>query len=65
MDDFLAWAKRALTMIREVRRSFPGSGDLVWRAEVIERFRGNGVDPASLLTKFKASPAAKRLKISR
>ena len=65
MDDFLAWAKRSLTMIREVRRNFPGSGDLVWRAEVIERFRGNGVDPASLLAKFKASPAAKRLKIFR
>jgi hypothetical protein len=31
-EDFRAWAKTALQVLREIRRDFPGPGHLAWRA---------------------------------
>lgn len=48
IDEFRALAKTALLVIRELRRTFPGSGDLAWRAAAAERLQAAQLDPASI-----------------
>lgn len=60
--DFVDWAQRALTIVRQVRATFPGAGDFVWRMQAADDFRANGLDPADLIEKLKANCAAKLLK---
>ncbi len=49
MDDFVAWADDAITVIREIRRSFHSPGDLVWRAEAKEAYMRSGLNPTAIL----------------
>jgi len=49
MKEFVAWAEKAITVIREIRGSFMGSGDLDWRAEAKHAYRQEGLDPAAVL----------------
>lgn len=49
MDDFVAWANDAITVIREVRRSFHSPGDLVWRVEAKEAYMRSGLNPTAIL----------------
>lgn len=65
MSDFVKWAHGALAAIREVRRTFVSSGDLVWRAGAQETYRQARIDPASILarirqTELSALPESKR-----
>jgi hypothetical protein len=47
MNDFVAWATKAVTMIRQLRRSFNSPGDLVWRAEAKDAYLREGLNPKS------------------
>ena len=60
LEEFRRWSERTLSMVRELRRTFTGSGDLGWRENAIERYRYYGVDPESLITMLpKADTALK------
>ena len=59
IGDFRQWADNALTVIRELRTTFPGPGDLVWRAEAATAYVKNVLDPNGLLTFLKEQPASK------
>ncbi len=56
LDAFCLWAKNALSVIRELRSVFPGSGDLVWRANVIEAYRKHNMEPEKLIEFLKTQP---------
>lgn len=43
-SDFTAWALRALAVVRQLRNTFPGSGDLAWRADAAARIERAGID---------------------
>ena len=47
-QEFRIWANNALVMIRALRTTYPGPGDLFWREEAMAAYASNGVDPASL-----------------
>lgn len=47
-DDFCAWAKSALKTIRELRREFPGIGDLTWRMKAVARLKEAKIAPEQL-----------------
>ena len=49
MEDFVAWAEDAITVIRKVRRSFRSPGDLVWRSEAKEAYVQSGLNPIAIL----------------
>lgn len=36
LEDFRRWANEALTVVRELWCTFPGSGDLAWRADAMK-----------------------------
>ena len=59
IEDFRAWARNGLAVVREIRRSFPGSGDLAWRAEAARRLYECHVAPDSLLKYLDDLPKAK------
>lgn len=48
-DEFVKWAITSIGVVRELRRNFPGRGDLVWRAEACEAYRNNSIAPTELL----------------
>jgi hypothetical protein len=62
LDDFRAWAEKALTVLRGLRTTFSESGDLEWRAKAAEQFKTNNLDASSLLNMLKPNVASKMLK---
>jgi hypothetical protein len=46
--DFLKWADNAINVVRELRRDFPGAGNLVWRSRAAEALRRHAIAPAEL-----------------
>lgn len=61
IDEFRQWADIALTVIRELRKTFPGPGDLAWRAEAATAYASHHIDPNGLLGYLRARPASKLL----
>lgn len=57
LDDFKSWAESSMATIRELRKSFPGVGDLVWRAHSAEIIKQEGLDIVSLVTHLKTQVA--------
>jgi hypothetical protein len=48
LDDFRAWMKNALQVLRDLRRDFPGPGNLAWRSTVAEKFKTANIAPQEL-----------------
>lgn len=61
-DDFCAWAKSALRVIREIRRDFPGSGDLTWRTAAVARLKEAKIAPDQLKS-ILLNSAADKMKV--
>ena len=47
-DDFRTWAKNALRAIRDIRRDFPGVGNLAWRTAAAARLKAEKITPEQL-----------------
>jgi hypothetical protein len=62
LDDFRSWAKTALVVVRELRRTFPGSGDLSWRATAADRLQAAQIDPTSITGTLLSRSAERVLK---
>lgn len=62
LEDFREWAVRALSVIRELRRTYPGSGDLGWREQAAQKYVDNRMDPKSIVEMLRGRPAARMLK---
>jgi hypothetical protein len=61
LDEFKEWAKNALAIVREIRRTFSEQGDLVWRAQAAEAFENACLDAVSLFNKLKGCRASENL----
>jgi hypothetical protein len=55
MNDFVTWANNAITVIRNVRRSFQNPGDLAWRAEAKEAYVKGGLTPTAILERARST----------
>jgi hypothetical protein len=58
IDEFRKWAKAALSTIRELRRTFTGAGDLVWRAQAISKYREASLNPDGIRAQVRPAPNA-------
>lgn len=47
-EKFQVWAEKAITVVRELKRSFPGEANLEWRETAMKAYQDSGLDPASL-----------------
>lgn len=57
LQDFQKWAKNALAVVRELRNSYPGQPDLMWRAEAARRMDEGNITPAQLVKMLDQSAA--------
>jgi len=62
LDDFRAWAERALVTVRELRRSFVEPGDLVWRAQAADALVSTRADAPGLAGWLAKRPARHHLR---
>ena len=62
LEQFRAWARDALAVVRQLRRTLGDDGDLAWRAEAQAMFEQKGYDAASLFRKLGAVKACDGLK---
>jgi len=57
LEEFQAWAHHALRVVRKLRTTFQGAGDLVWRAEAAAILAAERMDPAGLIQDLKKQKA--------
>jgi len=48
LEEFRAWMKNALQVLRDIRREFAGPGNLGWRATAVDRLRAANIGPREL-----------------
>lgn len=58
LEDFRTWSARALGVLRDVRTSFVGEGDLDWRVKAAELFEQNGIDAPGLFARLEKQKAS-------
>ena len=63
LDEFVGWAKDAVSIVRELRKTFFEVGDLAWRAEAAEKFESNKLDAQGLISKLRSRIAADELEV--
>jgi Rad3-related DNA helicase len=63
LDDFVAWARSALGVVRELRQTFSEPGHFAWRIAAAEAFEANGMDAPSLHARLKQRMAVNELTI--
>ena len=51
IDDFRIWARDAISVLRGLRATFTGPGNVVWRDEVRQELINHGLDPISIIKK--------------
>lgn len=49
LDEFRAWTRHAIGILRELKGAFPDEGDLVWRAEAGQRLEDGGITLETIL----------------
>lgn len=59
LDDFISWAQRAISVLRELKGTFSGDGDLVWQAEAMNRIEQEGMTIDAITCRPRASIAMK------
>jgi len=62
LADFRAWAREALNVVRQLRRTMGDECDLAWRAEAQAAFEAKGYDAAGLVRSLAGFNAAQALK---
>lgn len=63
LGEFRDWAKKALQVIRDIRRVFPGSGDLAWRGLAADKLKTAQLDPHTIAGTIVSKNAEKVLAI--
>lgn len=63
LKEFKKWAHNALSILREMRKSFVEAGDLSWRSEAVNILEKNHLDMMSLINHFKDNVASKYLDV--
>jgi hypothetical protein len=46
LDDFRKWSRNAMAVMRQLRKEYPSSGDLAWRAKAAEALGNAAISPA-------------------
>jgi hypothetical protein len=54
MDEFRRWAGEAIAVVRELWATFPGPGDMAWRADAMTAYRRAGLDPAGFVDRLRS-----------
>ncbi len=61
LSSFRSWAVHATNVLRELKGSFPGEGDLLWRDEAVQRLVDGGLTMESIIADRPAASAAMQI----
>jgi len=61
LDEYKHWVKKCLSIVRKLRSSFPGEGDMVWRLDAMKTYHENNLTPTLLSKTIKSVKANKAL----
>lgn len=61
LDMFRTWASNAISVLRELKGTFPGEADLAWRAEAASRLEKEGLTIRAIVASL--SPATEAMEI--
>lgn len=59
LSDFQQWARNALQIVRKLRATYPGAGDMLWQSDAMAAYEAAGIDPESLRRRLQALRGAK------
>jgi hypothetical protein len=51
IDDFRDWAREAIALLRRIRSTFTGPGNIEWRDQVRQELIEQSLDPRSIIAK--------------
>lgn len=58
---FRSWAQSAIVTLRGLKGTFPGEGDLLWRAEAAEKLNAEGLTLAKIISRLPNASAAMQI----
>ena len=61
LDGFKEWACEVISVIRQLRKTFPEPGNLDWRQEAVQTFKTKGFDMPTFFNKLRSQSANKLL----
>jgi hypothetical protein len=62
-SEFVKWARKAVSVVRELRTNFIEPGDLVWQAQAAEALEKNDLSAVRLIANLKKTPVVGQLKV--
>ena len=57
-DKFLAFSEKVMMVVRSLWDTYPGEGDMIWRAEAVAEFDKNGLSRGKIVEYFTATKLA-------
>jgi len=64
LNKFIEWAENAISVVRKLRRSFPGAGNLFWFSDAITAYKDAGLDPANMVKMLESTRVTELQKAS-
>lgn len=61
LENYRKWVREALSIVRSLRATYPGAGNLFWRDSVSSRYLEAKINPNSIVEMLEKSPAANEL----
>ncbi|SFO40696.1 Helicase C-terminal domain-containing protein [Cohaesibacter marisflavi] len=61
LNDYVLWVSRAVAVLRELKGTFPGEGDLVWRAEAEQKLEAESLTLNALLANLPMATSAMKI----
>lgn len=58
LSEYTDWVTRAIAVLRELKGTFPGEGDLIWRADAEQRLEAEGLTLSAILQAQKMATEA-------
>lgn len=61
LADYSKWVNHAISVLRELKGTFPGEGDLIWRSEAEQRLEAEGLTLESLVKNLPIATTAMKI----
>lgn len=61
LNSYVDWANHAIAVLRELKGTFPGEGDLLWRDEAHQRLEAESLSLESMLAKLPMATTAMKI----
>lgn len=61
LNEYANWANHAIAVLRELKGTFPGEGDLLWRDEAYQRLEAEGLTLTAIIERLPMATSAMQI----